>query len=84
MIRPEQVTEIKRLLRVGLTQRATARAMGISKTAVGEIAKGIDRPRLRMESKKRERRPFGKEIARCRECGGMVYMPCYACRIRNS
>lgn len=84
MIAPAVVDEIKRLLEEeGLSQRKIARRTGASRGTVNAIALG---KRPDCEARRRERRgdfvtPGGPAV-RCPSCGGMVQMPCLACRVR--
>lgn len=78
------VDEIKRLLEVGsLSQRRIARRLDVSRGTVNAIALG---KRPDYEARRREQEndlvaPSGPPV-RCPTCGGMVQMPCLACRIR--
>jgi len=76
VIKPIVIAEAKRLLAAGLSQRAIARRLGISRGTVGAIATGR---RPDYESLKGDNEP---EKVRCTGCGGMVAMPCRACRVR--
>ena len=87
MIAPAVVEEIRSLLTKGkLSQRAIARVTQVSRGTVGAIATGR---RPDYETLRRSRRddtaplPLGPR-RRCPGCGGMVYMPCHACRIRDT
>ncbi len=84
MIASEVVDEIKRLLNEGnLSQRRIARQVGVSRGTVHAIARG-KRPDYRTRRREQEdgfvaaRGPWD----RCPTCGGMVQMPCLACRVR--
>ena len=84
MIAPEVVDQIKRLLAEGnLSQRRIARQVGVSRGTVHAIARGKrsdDRTRKQKQEEEflSPRGPWG----RCPMCGGMVQMPCLACRVR--
>ena len=84
MIAPAVVDEVKRLLREGnLSQRKISRQAGVSRGTVNAIAR---RKRPDCEARRRGHRddfvgPNGRP-ARCPGCGGMVRMPCLACRVR--
>ena len=84
MIAPEVVDQIKRLLDEGnLSQRRIARQVGVSRGTVHAIARGKrtdSRPRKREQDDDfmLPRGPWD----RCPTCGGMVQMPCLACRVR--
>ena len=76
------VDQIKRLLAEGkLSQRKIARQLGVSRGTVHAIARG-KRPdyQSRREDKDDWAAPSGPP-ARCPTCGGMVQMPCLACRV---
>ena len=84
MIAPEVVDQIKRLLDEGsLSQRSIARQVGVSRGTVHSIARG-KRPDYNARRREKEDEiaapsgPWG----RCPTCGGMVQMPCLACRVR--
>ena len=84
MIAPAVVDEIKRLLEEeALSQRKIARRTGASRGTVNAIALG---KRPDYEACRGERggdfvTPGGPAV-RCPSCGGMVQMPCLACRVR--
>lgn len=84
MIAPQVVDEIKRLLDEGsLSQRGIARQLGVSRGTVHAIARGKrpDYHNRRGEEEDQIVPPRGP-WSRCRTCGGMVQMPCLACRVR--
>jgi len=83
MLRHEQVEQVKQLLSVNVSQREISRLTGVSRDSVRRIFKGeweamaahtTDRPP--------EVRPGGR-VARCRECGALVHLPCLACHVRR-
>ncbi len=84
MIASAIVDEIRRLLAENrLSQRKISLQLGISRGTVGAIARGT-RPDCKARHKQR-----GHEFPaltgvpeRCPGCGGMVQMPCLACRVR--
>ena len=87
MIAPAVVEEVRSLLAEGrLSQRAIAQVTQVSRGTVGAIAAGR---RPDYETLRRSRKedtaplPLGPR-RRCRGCGAMVYMPCHACRIRET
>jgi hypothetical protein len=84
MIAIEIAEQIQELLRQGqLSQRKIARRFGISRNTVGAIARRtrpIRQPVKRIGSDDGPL-PTGP-LERCPGCGGMVHMPCLACRIR--
>ena len=84
MLDPDVVDQIKRLLGEGnLSQRSIARQIGVSRGTVHAIARG-----KRNDSPPRKREPDDDFMLprgpwhRCPTCGGMVQMPCLACRLR--
>ncbi len=83
MIYPKQIEDAVKLLQSGLSQRKVAAKLHISKASVGKIARGKLKRKPRPE-RWEDKPPFGNQVARCRECGAMVYQPCLACRVRNS
>jgi len=78
------VEEIERLLAAGsLSQRGIARRIGVSRGSVNAIAQG-KRPDPQTRRPAREDAlvaPSGPPV-RCPTCGGLVQMPCLACRLR--
>ncbi|HEV2973066.1 MAG TPA: hypothetical protein VGY55_24075 [Pirellulales bacterium] len=65
-----------------LSQRSIALLTGVSRGTVGAIARGVRPLGLRPKYADDDPlRPSGPP-ARCRGCGGMVYMPCQLCRVR--
>jgi transcriptional regulator with XRE-family HTH domain len=84
MIALDVADEIKRLLDEGnLSQRRIARQLGVSRGTVHAIARG-KRPDYRTRKREREDEfvATGAPWGRCPTCGGMVQMPCLACRVR--
>lgn len=84
MIESAVVEEIHRLLDAGaLSQRKIALETGVSRGTVNAIALGkrILQPRRGPEAGDDFLPPTGP-VARCPICGGMVRMPCLACRVR--
>jgi hypothetical protein len=84
MIAPEVIDQIKRLLAEGnLSQRRIARQLGVSRGTVHAIARG-----KRTDDRTRKQKQEEDLLAprgpwdRCPTCGGMVQMPCLACRVR--
>jgi hypothetical protein len=86
MIPAKIVAEVQRLLvQPGLSHRKIAQITGVSRGSVGAIASG-KRPDYAMP------RSAGAEDCeeptgpprRCPGCGGMVYMPCVLCRVRET
>lgn len=85
MLSAQVVDEIKQLLKVGnLSQRGIARRMGVSRGSVNAIALGKrpDPQTRRREGEDGLAPPSGPHV-RCATCGGMVQMPCLACRLRR-
>jgi DNA-binding XRE family transcriptional regulator len=83
MLAMAKVKEAERLLLEGrLSQRKIAAIVGISRATVSAIARGR-RPdyEARLAARASELEPLGP-IVRCGGCGGRVYSPCRACRVR--
>lgn len=84
MIEPSVVEEVRRLLAEGkLSQRKIASHIGISRATVGAIANGKRpdyKPRPRSDDD-----PFQQSgpPKRCPGCGGVVYLPCRLCYVRE-
>jgi hypothetical protein len=86
MIAPALIAEIKRLLTIGKSsQRKIATQMSVSRGTVSGIANGT-RPDYEARRREREQEesllPTGP-LERCPGCGGMAYMPCQLCHIRQ-
>lgn len=89
----EKVAWVRELLREDeLSQLAIARLVGIHRGTIGRIARGTYRSDAGRKDRKAyqairpRRRPDGLyigDIGRCSECGGRVYLPCIACKIRR-
>jgi transcriptional regulator with XRE-family HTH domain len=80
--------EIRRLLSAGeLSQRAIALRMGVARDTVKAIASGQRSLEPRVPGLRRARRRFSTQPLttpkRCPRCGGLVYMPCRLCRVRE-
>jgi transcriptional regulator with XRE-family HTH domain len=85
MLAPALVVQVQRLLEEGkLSQRSIARHLGISRGTVHVIASG-QRPDYEVMRRKEEpeESPQGPP-QRCPICGGWVYLPCRACRVREN
>jgi len=86
MIAPHLVAHVEQLLAEGKSShRKIARITGVSRGTIGAIASG------RRSIRPRPRWPWEDEPLvpdtpprRCPDCGGMVYMPCRACRARKA
>ena len=87
MLTESKLRWIRRLLAEGLSYRAIREMTGVSRGAIGRIARG-ERPdyealgRAKQEKKeglKRTPRPI-----RCPGCGYRVYPPCRICRVRKA
>ena len=83
MIAAGVVEEIRNLLRAGeLSQRKIARRVGVSRGTVNAISRG-KRPDYSTRRRSADEPTFlAGPPRRCPGCGGMVRMPCLACRIR--
>ncbi|HWB00681.1 MAG TPA: helix-turn-helix transcriptional regulator [Pirellulales bacterium] len=78
------VWDVQRMLNEDrMSQRAVARAVGISRSTVGKIASGQRPawPDRQPDGDCYSIRPTGP-IGRCPGCGGRVYMPCRLCHVR--
>jgi hypothetical protein len=85
MLASGTVDEIRRLLGQGeLSQRAIARVVGVSRGTVNAIACGR-RPERAADPPLPDDQwpPLEGPAVRCPTCGGMVRMPCLACRVRR-
>jgi hypothetical protein len=74
----ETVEEIKRLGRARRPIRQISRLTGVSRGTVAAILEG--RWRARSRKRKPPEEPPSGPFRRCPGCGGMVLMPCQACR----
>jgi transcriptional regulator with XRE-family HTH domain len=84
MLAMAKVKEVERLLLEGqCSQRKIAAFVGVSRATVSAIASGR-RPdyEARLAARASELEPLGP-IVRCGGCGGRVYSPCRACRLRS-
>jgi hypothetical protein len=86
MIAPHLVAQVEQLLAEGKSShRKIARITGVSRGTIGAIASGrrCIRPRPTWPW---EDEPLVPDTPprRCPDCGGMVYMPCRACRARKA
>ena len=83
MLAESLVDQVFRLLTEGrMSQRKIALRTGVSRGIVCAIARGTRPLDLRPKCADDDPdRPLGPP-ARCRGCGGMVYMPCRLCRVR--
>jgi hypothetical protein len=84
MIAEAKICEVQRLLQVGgLSRRKIAKMVGISRVVVGAIADGT---RPDYEARRHARQEYYPQtlgpLGRCAGCGGLVYAPCLACRVR--
>ncbi len=85
MIAPSMVKQVRDLLAERKwSQRKIAKMMGVSRGTVGAIASGkrTDHDRLPRVKPDEPDRPTGPP-ERCPGCGGIVYMPCRLCRVRE-
>jgi hypothetical protein len=88
MIAFAKFQEAERLLAIGkFSRRRIAAIVGISRATVSAIASGkyqdrLERERARAKKRADEYHPTG-QTARCPECGGLVLVPCLACRMRK-
>lgn len=86
MIAPPIIDCIQELLAEGkLSQRKIAKKVGVSRGTVAGVAGGRRPDYEQIRHKRRQEQeplPLGP-LARCPECGGMVYMPCRLCQLRS-
>lgn len=77
------IDQVKTLLAQGeLSQREIARRLKISRGTVNAIANGRRRDRPEPDPNE-DIGLFVGPPRRCRDCGGMVYMPCLLCQVRR-
>ena len=83
MIAAGLVEEVRRLLEQGeLSQRKIAVRLGVSRGTVNAIALGKRAVRVRRKIPVDDFLPPAGPVGRCPTCGGLVRMPCLACRVR--
>lgn len=70
------VDEIKRLRAAGHSYREISLATGVCRGTIANIVRG----RWRIRSREPQEEPPTGPFRRCPGCGGMVLMPCQACR----
>lgn len=81
MLSQQVIDEARRLLLEGdLSQRQIAESLHISRGTVNALALGQRGTHGRETA---TAHPIPIRIARCRGCGGMVYLPCILCRTRR-
>ncbi|BBO35507.1 helix-turn-helix domain-containing protein [Lacipirellula parvula] len=79
------ILEIRRLLDAGgMSHRAIARKVGVSRTTVAEMARGRRGDFGRGPEERRAPIRHATSIpVRCPTCGGLVYAPCRLCEVRE-
>jgi hypothetical protein len=81
MLSQQVIDEARRLLLEGeLSQRQIAERLHISRGTVNALALGQRGAHGRETATVQ---PIPIRIARCRRCGGLVYLPCILCRTRR-
>ena len=82
----ETPREIRRMLSEGrLSQRRIAKLTGVSRTTVDAIATAATRDHEQQREARQDAEHQRKGPARrCGGCGGLVYMPCILCRVRQN
>lgn len=81
MVSAGVVGEVAEFLEGGASEREAARRFGIARGTVAAI--GARRhPRQRRPQGAALVLAFGGPARRCAGCGGLVYEPCVACRVR--
>ena len=93
VIPEEKLARLRELVQEGeLSQSAIARMLGINLKTVWRLAHGLYRSEegnARLRAYKASRSPRRvldhreEDIGRCLVCGGMVYLPCLACKLRR-
>jgi len=91
MLKRHEVEWVKRLAEQGLSRRKIAQKTGFARDTVRKILDGrrpdydaLRRERLAEQGGPLEEPLFSGPIERCPTCGGRVYMPCVACKVRAS
>jgi hypothetical protein len=81
MLSQQVIDEARRLLLEGeLSQRQIAELLHVSRGTVNALALGQRGSHGRETA---TAHPIPMRIARCRGCGGLVYLPCILCRTRR-
>jgi hypothetical protein len=83
MLSPSLVAEVRRLLADGHTRRQIARILGVHRNTVNAIATGARHDRAFAEGTGLSSLPR-TTARRCPTCGGMVFLPCKLCKLRES
>lgn len=84
MLDSSVIGEVRRLLAAGqLSQRAIARRLGVSRGTVNAVALGRRKDRSSPERDELPPAFTDGPPERCPGCGGLVRMPCLACRIES-
>lgn len=71
-------SDIKRLLRQGLSRREIAARVGVARGTVDSVANGTRKPR---SGRNCITSPASGKMAWCSECGARVRMPCLKCSL---
>lgn len=79
MLSRMEIERIQKLHTEGFSQRQISRRTGFARETVRRVLKGRHRRLGQAEAAE----PQAGEVARCRDCGGLVMMPCLACRVRS-
>ena len=84
MLKQHEVEWVKQLAKQGLSRRKIALQTGFARDTVRKILDGQrpDYEAIRREKGCLDEPLFTGPIERCPTCGGRVYMPCIACRVR--
>lgn len=85
MLSDADVERVQALLAEGVSQRRVAALTGYTRNTVASIFHGRRQKRAERPAKKLDKEPFDKRgpIMRCPTCGGLVFPPCLACKIRS-
>lgn len=84
MITLEKIEAVKKAIASGKSSRKIAMELGISRTSVYNVQRGLCR--IQRPPKEPSPQAYFDENApytRCPTCGGLVKMPCLLCRIRH-
>lgn len=88
LMTPSQRNRVLRMKVAGFSGREIARTLKVPQSAVWKYLqeKGYGRPTTARDHQKEARadiRSLNRPYKRCKECGGMVQLPCLACQLTN-
>lgn len=87
MLTRQEALKIREQLDRGMTQREAARRAKCCRMTIAKIASGVwftPTQESRAANKCYERPLFSGPHKRCKTCGGLVQMPCLACKVRKT